>query len=898
MSQRGISNELRHNVDLLSGMLDDAVQCVFGSQVFQAVDTLRTSLLSAAHDQSPDSVARARSLIGELDTPTIAAVLKCFTTYFRLVNEAERLEIERVNRQRSRQSAVDRPDSLAAAVQSLAEEGRDFDSITSVLARLDIRPTLTAHPTEARRRTTVDLERAIGESLQTLRRSDITHEEAAAARRRIETLIRVLLSTDEIPPQRRSVDDEIRLGLHFLASSIWHAVPRIHRDVRAAMREHFDRAPDPAAFLRYRSWIGGDRDGNPNVTPDVTRRALDQQRAMVLELHLQALFELRRDLSASARIADVPPALLESIERDEAADPLSGDAAEQYRNEPFRQKITHIVRKLQRTKSGEGDYDADGFRRDMEVLCDAAVASLGEPLADGALRDVLVRARTFGFHFAAIDFRQHSEVHAAAVADLLAAAGVHEAYRELDEGERQRILEQELLGSGPSPPDRGELRDATVRLLETFDVAREAFARDPESVGAWVISMTHAPSAVLEVLLLAKQTGLWRREDGQVESPLDVVPLVETVDDLQTVDELLSSLFGLQTYREHLAARDDLQEVMLGYSDSNKDGGYWAANAALYDAQKRVARVCDEHEVRHRLFHGRGGTVGRGGGRANRAIFSLPSETRTGRIRFTEQGEVISFRYANEALAHRHLEQVISATLLTAARPEANQPPQGAERTLRLLGRAARQAYRALIEDESFWTWYRAATPIEHISKLPIASRPASRSKGELQFKDLRAIPWNFAWTQPRYCVPGWYGLQVVRSRDDTPTPETLRRLWEQWDFFRSIVANSELEMARTRLQTARCYDELADESLHDAIASAFEQSRDVLLDMTGRARLLDDEPVIRESIAMRNPHTDVLNLLQVELLRRERGSSESSELDSAILLSLNGVAAAMQSTG
>lgn len=880
-------------------MLAEAIHELFGEELFATAERLRETLVAASKTEERELFDDARTAMSRLDTSTISTALECFTAHFRLANEAERIEIERVNRLRSMEGSADRPDSIAAAVQTLVQRGHGFDDIRDLLNRLDIQPTLTAHPTEARRLTTVDLERAIGTSLRDLRRPDATAEECHAARQRVATLVRVLLATDEIPPQRRSVEDEVRLGMHFLASSIWNAVPRIHRDVRDVMRREFGRAPDPGPFLRYRTWIGGDRDGNPNVTPDVTRRAVDEQRTMALDLHLDEMRRLRRELSPSRRIVDTPKALLDSIAADEDDSPLTDDERERYRNEPFRLKLTHVIHKLRRAQAeSDPTYGAPDFRRDLEVLYDAAEATLGDPLAEGRLRDALVRARSFGFHLAAIDVRQHSAVHAAAVADLFEVSEFFGPYDEATETRRRAALERALRREEPLNVPRDRLADATVRLFETFDAVAEALRRDPDSMGTWIISMTHAPSAVLEVLVLAKETGLWSLENGRVQSPLDVVPLVETVDDLRSADDLLGSLLSSEVYQAHLNARGDFQEVMLGYSDSNKDGGYWAANAALYGAQQRIAGVCAERGVALRLFHGRGGTVGRGGGRANRAIFSLPPQTRTGRIRVTEQGEVISFRYANEALAHRHLEQVVNATLLTTANPQGNRPPPGAEQTLARLGRAARKAYREFIDAPDFWPWYRAATPIEHISRLPIASRPVSRAKGDLEFDDLRAIPWNFAWTQARYCVPGWFGLQVVDEGDDAPDVDTLRRLYREWDFLQSIVANSELEMARTRLEAARSYDDLAETSLHDEIQSAFQRSRDVLLELTGHAELLEDQPVLRASIDRRNPYTDVLNLLQVELLRRLRTTDVDEDVRSAILLSLSGVAAAMQSTG
>jgi phosphoenolpyruvate carboxylase len=414
-------------------------------------------------------------------------------------------------------------------------------------------------------------------------------------------------------------------------------------------------------------------------------------------------------------------------------------------------------------------------------------------------------------------------------------------------------------------------------------------------------------------MLLAKEAGLWSMDDGQVRSALDFVPLFETVEDLEAAHERMALLFDDPLYRKQLEARDGLQEIMLGYSDSNKDGGYWMANQALHRAQDALGRVCREHGVALRLFHGRGGTVGRGGGRGNRAILATPASTHNGRIRFTEQGEVISFRYGLPDLARRHLEQIVNAVVRTVAPggPDGGgaAPSERAGRLLHEVARRSMKAYRGLIDDEEFWDWYTCVTPIEHISRLPIASRPVSRgSSSEVAFEGLRAIPWVFAWTQARYIVPGWFGtgagLAGLLDEDDAAA-EDLAELYGTWPFFRTLVDNAQREMARARFETAREYAELVEEGndsdFHTRIGEDFRNGREAVLRLTGQDELLDSDPVIQRSIELRNPYTDVLNLVQIELLRRFRSAddeAERGELRQALFLAINGIAAAMQSTG
>jgi phosphoenolpyruvate carboxylase len=481
----------------------------------------------------------------------------------------------------------------------------------------------------------------------------------------------------------------------------------------------------------------------------------------------------------------------------------------------------------------------------------------------------------------------------------------------LDEESRAALLAEELGRPRPLLLHGVETSPATADLLATLALMLAAERVEPGSMGTWFVSMTHRPSDLLEVLLLAREAGLWRLAGERVESRLDVVPLFETIDDLENAADRLGALLSTPLYRRHLAARGDRQEVMIGYSDSNKDGGYWRANWALHKAQAALGRVAAEHGVELRLFHGRGGTVGRGGGRAGRAIVALPPEARTGRIRFTEQGEVISFRYAVPALAHRHLEQIVHAVMTTAGGAAdgdgAFRPAAADLELMERLGETARTAYRELIDDPGFWPWYTRATPIEEISTLPIASRPVSRKGAdEVAFDDLRAIPWGFAWNQTRYLVPGWYGTgRALGAALAAGEGERLAALYRRWPFFAAVLDNAEREMARARLPVARRYAALAEDpeapgSFHRRIADDFAAAAAAVAAVTGRDCLLAGAPVIRRSIALRNPYTDVLNLVQVELLRRcrEAEGERRDDLRRALYLSINAIAAALQATG
>lgn len=609
---------------------------------------------------------------------------------------------------------------------------------------------------------------------------------------------------------------------------------------------------------------------------------------------------MRRDLSVSDRRVPISQALRESIERDEREQALDHELVRHLGHEPFRVKIRHIQRRL-----GKPGYTSARLVEDLLVIRSALrEAGLAEVADRGALADAIIRARTFGLHLAALDVRQHSRVHEEVVAELFRFAGVEADYAALDEPARVEALRRELATARPLAVRGVALSEQSRELLSSLEVIAETVREEPEAVGSYIVSMAHDVSDVLETLILLREAGLWTIEAGTVRSPIDVAPLFETVDDLEGAPRVMRSLFAEPAYAAHLAARSGFQEIMLGYSDSNKDGGYWAANWRLHCAQESLGRVCVDAGVAFRFFHGRGGTVARGGGRAHRAILASPPVSRNGRIRFTEQGEVISFRYAMPALAHRHLEQIVNAMILATGRaPDAGRPHDDMAPLMDALADRSRAAYRALIDDPGFWTWFVDRSPVLHIGELPIASRPVSRSGGEIRFENLRAIPWVFAWTQMRYNAPGWYGIGAAFHElveGDAARLRACREAYKSGGHFRAFIDNAQQEMARARLPVARWYAGEPGRAMHGRLAEEFARAEGVVLELTGQGALLDNNPVIQQSIRERNADTDVINALQVELLRRWRACAEADRpgLRSLILLSVNALAAAMQSTG
>ena len=906
----GITKPLSRQINLLGSLLGHVVRAQAGEDMFLLVEELRM-LTKEAHQQGKPALrAKAAQRIRGLSLEEISWMLRTYTAFFMLVNQSEQQEIVRINRLRaSSQPEEPRADSIDEAVSILKSQGYTYAQTVDLIAQLDIQPTLTAHPTDARRRTILYKQQALATLVDTLRYRENTPQEREDLLQEAYNYIDVLVGTDQIRSSRPTVMDEVANGLYFLKNSIWQTVPRIHQDVHRALERHYGKKDAVPAFLRFRSWIGSDRDGNPFVTATVTRQTLLMHRRSVLKRYIEDLRVLRRDLSLSERLIPMPKALHASLERDESTLGLPDVLNRLFEREPLRRKISYMMQRLQTLRDedalGTDTYSIERFREDLSVIRQALEASGRSDLVQhGRLGQILIRARVFGFHMAALDFRQHSRRHEQAVAALLSAAGVHPDYDSLSEMERQTLLVDELYNPRPLLPIGAVLPDEAQEVIASFEVAREIHDHEPDALGSYIISMTHGVSHILEVLLLAKETGLWQLKGGTVTSPLDVVPLFETIEDLEAADKLLEVLFGNAMYQRHLACRGQMQEIMLGYSDSNKDGGYWMANWSLHLAQDSIARVCDEHNVTLRYFHGRGGTVGRGGGRARQAILAMPAGSNSGKIRFTEQGEVISFRYALPAIAHRHLEQITSAVMLASARNEGFDAEAEDAALMANIAQTSMQAYRGLVDDAELWPWYAAITPIKQISSLPIASRPVSRSSGkEVAFDDLRAIPWVFAWTQTRYIVPGWFGMGAGLGALSDAELDRLRQLYQSWPFFRAVINGAQQAMVRARLSIAADYAKLNGKSskvLHNRIAEDFARGRAAILAITGQENLLDNSPVIQKSITLRNPYTDVLNLLQIELLHRQQRASEEERerLAQPLLLSVYGIAAAMQSTG
>jgi phosphoenolpyruvate carboxylase len=832
------------------------------------------------------------------------------------MNLAEDRERVRVLRERERaRSPEPRTESMEEAVQLMQKAGLDARGTQALLDLLSIGLVFTAHPTEAKRRSVRTKVRLLRQSLVQLDDAELLPREQERIVTRIRSLLTGLWQTDLIRPRRPSVLEEVEVGLYF-AATLWEVAPDIYADLDRALRKIYPGAAFRLPpFLGFGSWIGGDRDGNPFVSARVTELTLLRMRASAVDAHLARCRVLFDELTTSEKQAEVSGELREAVDRrvrefpeiQPLLEPLS--AHETYRRflrtVEWRLQRTRAMDSLERLPVGAYRTGAD-LSADLVLIRDSLRMNKGAAIVEGNLQAWLWQTEVFGLHFARLDIRQESGRNTRVVAELARVLGLCPDFTALEEPARRALLLSSL-GTHRDLP-REDLSADARETLDACEVLRQAEAAvGGEALGGNIISMTHRFSDILAALWLMEL----RPGHGDAPMPvMDIIPLFETIHDLAHAHEMVEEMLRDAAYRRHLERRGDVQIVMIGYSDSTKDGGYLAACWALYKTQSVLSRVAHEHGVRLIFFHGRGGSLGRGGGPAARSILALPPESLGAGLRMTEQGEVLADRYDDPHIAGRHLEQVIWATVAASVQPLT--PPLAEwQQAMEELAQDAFTAYRALIEDPCFLAYFEQATPILEIESLPIASRPAHRS-GARGLSDLRAIPWVFAWTQNRCMIPAWFGLgsaftAYARSHEDGW--RTLRSMYDGWPFFRATLDNAVLALAKSDMEIGRSYADLVQdagtrERIWGMISAEFERSRDSVLKTNGQPQLLAEVGWLQHSIRLRNPNTDPLNLLQVEWLRRlreaeRRGDEELQRKCREMLrLTIEGVAAGMRTTG
>ena len=914
---REATEPMREDIRLLGAMLGDTVREQNGPEVFELVERARVESFRVR--RSEIDRAQLAAMFAGIDIHQAIPVIRAFSHFALLANVAE--DIHRERRRAVHVAAGEpAPDStLAATYHKLDAAGLPADEVAAALGGALVSPVITAHPTETRRRTIFDTQNHITRLMRLRLHGQHETEDGRLVEQELSRQILTLWQTALIRLSRLKVQDEIESGLRYYPASFFEVIPKVNAAVRDALRSRWpDAGLVQRPIVRPGSWIGGDRDGNPNVTAEVVDLATRSAAYTALSHYFDELVLLEQELSMSARLVRI----------DSELEALASSCHEQDRDdEPYRRAVRVIRGRLTATAADILDRESEHvldlglppYRTAQEMLADLDVIGTSLRTHGSALLadDRLARLRdgldVFGFHLCGLDMRQNSETHEQVVAELLAWAGVHPDYRSMSEPERVAVLVAELSTRRPLVGAGAELSELARKELDiVMAAARAVRTLGAEAVPTYIISMCQSVSDLLEAALLLKEAGLLDLSRPHPYTPVAVVPLFETNDDLQRGSAILEAALDVPLYRRMVHARGETQEIMLGYSDSNKDGGYLAANWALYRAELDLVEAARRTGIRLRLFHGRGGTVGRGGGPSYDAILAQPPGAVNGSLRLTEQGEVIAAKYAEPRIAHRNLESLVAATLEStlldveglgvAAEP--------AYRVLDELAAHAQRAYRELVHHTAgFVEYFEQSTPVSEIGSLNIGSRPTSR-KATTSISDLRAIPWVLAWSQSRVMLPGWYGTGTAFHEWIAEGPdqaeqrvEVLRDLYRRWPFFRTVLSNMAQVLAKSDLGLAAQYSELvADAELRERVFSKIRAEHERTIAMhkliTGHEDLLADNPALARSVFNRFPYLEPLNHLQVELLRRYRAGDDDELVKRGILLTMSGLASALRNSG
>lgn len=910
---------LRQDVHLLGELLGRVLIHHEGRWLFETEEQIRKLAIRVRRTAGRKNESALLRRLNSLDLPTAIKILRAFSVYFQLVNIAE--ENHRLRRKRHYDSLPGfhpQRGSIEDVVHRLHDARISAQTLAQQLQRLSINLVLTSHPTQALPPMVLVKHRHIWDRLMQREMARPTPKEE---RRLIQELFEDILSlwqTDELRSDRPTPEDEVEHGLYYLSSVLYDALPETMMDLREEIARAYRRTLPLEPVIRFGSWIGADKDGNPFVTHQTLRWALIKYRQAILAKYLESVDRLQAQLTHSDQLCRVRASFLQSLIRDRRSFPALAESLEsRFPHQPYRQKLAimgHRLRQMLRhpTSSEDGYASVAEFQRDIQVIAQSLAGHRAEPIAEHAVAKLALQAELFGFAFARLDVREHSQRHAEAFAELVR---LHELSTAdpltMSEEARMALLDQ-LLGR----PQYVELLKGcspnTAEVIRTFQVLREHLDQvDPDAVDGYIISMTHQPSDVLTVLWFFQQTDLYSRTTREWSSALNIIPLFERIDELRRAHEIMDTLYKHPVYRQHLRARHQHQQIQLGYSDSNKDGGFLTANWELYQAQRKLHESARAHQVNLQLFHGRGGTIGRGGGPLHQAILAQPRGTLEGRIKITEQGEVIAAKYANPLMAVRNLELVLSAVLeatLLSRKPPAQLPAW--EATMEQLSEIAYQEYRRVVyDDPRFVSYFEQATPIDAITEFRIGSRPARRNRSH-QIEDLRAIPWVFSWVQSRHLLPSWFpfGTAVEQfCQANRGGLEHLQHLYQAFPWFHVMVDFIQMSLGMADLRIAEQYAKLVQPSstgraIFETIQREYAATRRAVLTISRQRQLLASNYVLQNAIRLRNPYVDPLSVLQVRFLRQRRHAAGSKGqralLERALALTINGIAAGMRHTG
>lgn len=891
--------ELRAAVQFLGRVLGDVIREQDGPEVFAQIEEIRQASVRFHREGTPEAAELMQARLGQLNVPDAARFAHSFACFLQITNIAE----DQLQRRRGRAGDA-RADTLAGALRTLAADGVDAERVRSLLVEALIVPVITAHPSEVRRKSVLDRQAAIAHHLEAYDQAQ-NDDTRVGIERELMREVSVFWRTRLLRNMRIAVADEIDNAVSFFERSFLPELPKLYVHWRQVLGD-----PEQlTSFLRIGSWVGGDRDGNPYVTADVMRLALAKQSRAVLQVYLDKIHALGAELSISASLAGVTPEL-------EALAAQSGDEAPHRADEPYRRALTGIYSRVAATfaaLTGENSprpprrvataYDHPGeFKADLQILLDALIAEHGQAFSIGPLPELIRAVDVFGFHLATLDMRQNSAVHARVTAELLKTAGVAADYESLDETARCDLLVKELSHGRPLASPFAIYSDETRKELEILATAAEMKRRyGADAISVYIVSNTTSVSDLLEVYILLKEVGLFT-PGAPPTAGVFAEPLFETIEDLRAASKTMARYLAIPLIRDLLSG-PGLQEVMIGYSDSNKDGSYLTSTWELHKASRALASVVRGEGLRLQLFHGRGGAVGRGGGSSFEALMAQPEGTIAGRIRITEQGEVVANKYADPGLARQSLETLTAGVVLASLRNQAATDLAAPHtKAMDALARSAMAGYRELVyETPGFVDYFYAATPITEIADLNIGSRPTAR-QATRSIQTLRAIPWVFSWSQSRAMAPGWYGFGTAVAKGGVSLAQ-LGELYESWPFFQAMLANMEMVLAKADLGIASRYAGLVeDRALADhvfgAIRAEWERTHEALLAITGQNHVLEKNPDLASIIRSRLPYIDPLNHIQIELIRRRRQGDDSETVRHGIHLAINGVAAGLRNSG
>ena len=901
---------LRDDIRLLGRILGDTVRDQEGDDLFDLVERIRQTSIRFHRDEDRLARRELEQILDSMSTSETVRIVRAFSYFSHLANIAE--DQNNIRQMRAR-GATSGSGALAATLAHARDAGISADALRDFFKTALVSPVLTAHPTEVRRKSTMDREMEVAALLDRRERVALTADEAAASDEQLRREVLTLWQTNLLRRTKLTVLDEVANGLSFYDYTFLREVPRLVNTLEDRLEEGGEQAAaELASFLRMGSWIGGDRDGNPFVTADVMRGTLRLQSSRVMQFYLEELHVLGSELSIAAHLADVSEELRKLAER-------SPDTSPHRSGEPYRLAVSGIYARLTATAEklrveitrrpvgkGEPYGSVRELQADLDVLHRSLISNNARVIARGRLRLLRRAVDCFGFHLARLDIRQNSAVHERTIAELMDAANPGMSYLALGEDARISLLTNELRSPRSLVSPFVKYSDETMGELNVFHAAAEAHAMfGADAIPQCIISMCKGMSDMLEVAVLLKEVGLVHPSG---RSAINIVPLFETIEDLQASSVIMDRMLSLHDYRRLVDSRGSVQEVMLGYSDSNKDGGFVTSGWELYKAEIGLVEVFERHHVRLRLFHGRGGSVGRGGGPSYDAIIAQPGGAVNGQIRITEQGEIISSKYSNAEVGRNNLEILAAATLeASLLHPRQSAPRREYLTTMDELSGLAFKAYRGLVyETEGFVDYFWASTVINEIATLNIGSRPASRKKTRA-IEDLRAIPWVFSWAQCRLMLPGWYGFgsaveQWIAAHPDKGMP-FLKELYKEWPFFRMLLSNMDMVLAKSSIAIASRYAELVpDEALREKIFGRIRRewhaSIEALLDIMGQDRLLQGNPLLERSVRHRFPYLDPLNHVQVELLKEHRAQNPDEQVLRGIQLTINGISAGLRNTG